>query len=306
MRRKLTFWRAAALGVVVAASLGAGLFAARRGSGGEGGEQVARLRIAGLITGDEETVKLIRSVAAADRVKAALVVVESPGGTTAGSERLYIELRKLADKKPVVAVVGGMAASGGYIVAMAADQIVAQETSIVGSIGVIYQNPNVARTLDTLGVKVEEIKSSPLKASPNPYSPTGEEARAAIQAMVDDSFDWFKRLVRERRALDEAGLAAVANGRIYTGRQGMPLKLVDRLGGEMEARKWLAETRKVGESVPLRDWKPPSGTLSRFGLVEMAAGALETAGWPTGAALLRSDALESVKLDGLVSIWQGR
>jgi protease-4 len=304
LTRKLTFWRAAAVGVAIAAAVGAGLYGARRGSG-EGGEQVARIKVSGLITGDDDTVKLIRSVANAARVKAALVVIESPGGTTAGSERLYNEIRKLSAKKPVVALVGTMAASGGYIAALAADQIVAQETSIVGSIGVIFQNPNVSRTLDMLGVKIEEIKSSPLKASPNPYSTTSEEARAAMRAMVEDSYDWFKGLVRERRGLDGAALAAVADGRIFTGRQGLPLKLIDRLGAESEARKWLAQAKDVPESLPARDWKPKSGALERLGLSEALAVALAAAGWGELASALRSDAFAVSKLDGLLAVWQG-
>ena len=305
LTRKLAFWRAAAIGVALVAALAGGVYAARGGAGAEGAAQVARIKVSGLITGDEETVKLIRAVAAADRVKAALVTIESPGGTTAGSERLYKELRKLSAKKPVVAMVGTMAASGGYIAALAADQIVAQETSIVGSIGVVYQNPNLARTLDMLGVKVEEIKSSPLKASPNPYSPTSEEARAAMQAMIADSFEWFKGLVRERRGLDGAALAAVADGRVFTGRQSLPLKLVDRLGEETEARAWLAQARGVPASLPARDWKPPRGTLARMGLVEAGAAALDAAGLRSAAAVLRSDAVGAVALDGLVSVWQG-
>lgn len=305
LTRKLAFWRAAALGVALVGALGVGVYAGRRGGAAAGADQVARFKVSGLITGDEETVKLIRAVASAERVKAALVMIESPGGTTAGSERLYQEIRKLSAKKPVVAVVGTMAASGGYITALAADQIVAQETSIVGSIGVIYQNPNMTRTLDMLGVKVEEIKSSPLKASPNPYSPTSEQARAAIQAMIEDSFDWFKRLVRERRGMDEAALNAVADGRIFTGRQSLPLKLVDRLGDESAARAWLAQAKGVPASLPARDWKPPRGTLARIGLAEAGATALDYAGLTSLAAALRSDAAGAAKLDGLLSVWQG-
>lgn len=304
LTRRLSLWRAAALGAVALAALGAG-FALYGREWGAGADQVARIRISGLITGDEETLKLVRRVADAEHVKAALVVIESPGGTTAGSERLYLEIRKLAAKKPVVAKVGTLAASGGYIVALAADRIVAQDTSIVGSIGVIYQNPNAARTLDMLGVKVEEIKSSPLKASPNPYSPTSEEARAAIQSMVDDSFVWFKDLVRTRRGLDAAGLAAVADGRIFTGRQGLPLKLVDQLGTEDAARAWLAAERAVPKSLPARDWKREDQSWSRFGLARISARALDAAGLPGLAALLRSDAARARSLDGLLSLWQG-
>ena len=107
-----------------------------------------------------------------------IVHIDSPGGTTAGSEQLYDSLRAVAAKKPMVVVVDGLAASGGYIAAMAADHIVAQDTSLVGSIGVLFQYPNFTELLKTIGVKVEEVKSSPLKAAPNGFEPTSPEAHA--------------------------------------------------------------------------------------------------------------------------------
>ena len=107
----------------------------------------------------------------------------APGGTTAGSEQLHDALAPAASKKPMVVVVDGMAASGGYIAAMATDHIIAQHTSLVGSIGVLFQFPNVSDLLKTVGVKVEEMKSSPLKAAPNGFEPTSPEARAAIEML---------------------------------------------------------------------------------------------------------------------------
>src|SRR5947209_9944710 len=125
---------------------------------------------------------------------------------------------RLKEQKPLVVVVDGLAASGGYITAIAADHIVALETSLVGSIGVLFQYPNVTDLLKTLGVKVEEIKSSPLKAAPNGFEPTSPEARAAIESIVKDSYAWFRGLVQDRRQLDAASLERLADGRIFTGR----------------------------------------------------------------------------------------
>ena len=102
----------------------------------------------------------------------------------------------------MVVVVEGLAASGGYITAIAGDYIVAQETSLIGSIGVIFQYPNVGDLSRRLGIKVEEIKSSPLKASPNGFEPTSPEARAAIESIVSDSYAWFRNLVKARRNLE--------------------------------------------------------------------------------------------------------
>ena len=140
-------------------------------------------------------------------------------------------------------VVDGLAASGGYIAAMSADHIVAQGTSLVGSIGVLFQYPNFTDLLKTIGVKVEEIKSSPLKAAPNGYEPTSPEARAAIEALVKDSYAWFRGMVRDRRHMDDATLERVADGRVFTGRQGVELKLVDEIGNEQTAIDWLAKEK---------------------------------------------------------------
>ena len=175
-----------------------------RGAGGASSllPHVARVAIGGLITGDKETIKLIDNVTKSNAA-AVIVEIDSPGGTTSGSERLYDALRRLSAKKPTVAVVRGLAASGAYIAAIGTDHIVAQTTSLVGSIGVLFQFPNVSGALDKIGVKVETIKSSPLKASPNGLEPTTPEAKAAIDALVVDSYGWFKALVKDRRKMDD-------------------------------------------------------------------------------------------------------
>src|SRR6185312_11390316 len=113
--------------------------------------------------------------------------------------------------------------------------IIAEDTSLVGSIGVLFQFPNFTDVLKTIGVKVESIKSSPLKAAPNGFEPTSPEARAAIESVVLDSYAWFKNLVQTRRQMSDQQLAAVSDGRVFTGRQAAPLKLVDGIGNEKTA-----------------------------------------------------------------------
>src|SRR4029453_8617515 len=127
--------------------------------------------------------------------KAVIVHINSPGGTVAGSEQLHDALLRLKAQKPRVVVVDGLAAAGGYIAALASDHIVAQQSSIVGSIGVLFQYPNVSELLKTVGVKVEEVKSTPLKAAPSGFEPTSPEARAAIESLVMDSYAWFRTMV---------------------------------------------------------------------------------------------------------------
>ena len=303
LRRKLSFWRAAAFAFLIVA---AGALAWRL-TGGSGPStlqsHIARITIDGIITGDRDTLKLIDDVAKS-HAAGVILSIESPGGTTTGAERLYDHIRKLSEKKPVVALVGGMAASGGYIAAMGADRIVAQGNSLVGSIGVLFQFPNVGKLLDTVGVKMEEVKSSPLKASPNGYEPTSPEAREALAALVKDSFDWFKDLVRDRRDLNGESLAAVTDGRVFTGRQALSLKLIDALGSEQDAISWLETEKNIEKNLPVRDWKKRR-SIEDLGLLGMAADAAALLGFEGPALSLRK--LQSSKdewfLDGLLSIW---
>jgi protease IV len=304
LQRRLSFWRIAAFLAAAAAVLILGL----RLFGGDGpfsfSPHIARLTIDGVITGDRDTLKLISNLG--DSQAAAVVIsIDSPGGTTTGAERLYEAIRRLSAKKPTVAVVGTLAASGGYIAALGADQIVAQGNSLVGSIGVLVEYPNFAKLLDTIGVKVEDVKSSPLKASPNGFEPTTPEARAALASIVDDSFAWFKDLVKQRRAMNDAQLAAVDDGRVFTGRQGIGLHLVDRLVGEREAIAWLEQEKSVPKGLKIRDWKPPA-VVERLGLFSLAADAAAFFHLDGLSALLAQggQAAQAHLLDGLVSIWQ--
>jgi protease-4 len=257
MRRKLTFWRVFATLVVICAVVAVG--AALRVPGtdvltGQPSGSIARVTITGLIRGDQERVEALDRLGKS-RARAVIVHINSPGGTTSGSEQLHDALMRLKEQKPLVVVVDGLAASGGYIAAVAADHIVALETSLVGSIGVLFQYPNVADLLKTLGVKIEEIKSSPLKAAPNGFEPTSPEARAAIEAIVSDSYAWFRGMVKTRRQLDDEMLQRVADGRVFTGRQGIPLKLVDELGDERTAIAWLAKEKNIDPKTPVRDYR---------------------------------------------------
>ena len=301
LRKQVTFWRVIAFVVAALAIIGLGLrFAVKSGVGGA---HIARLSISGVITGDEDTVKLIRSVGDSKAV-AAVLTIDSPGGTTEGSEVLYEEIRRLAAKKPVVAVVGTVAASGAYIAALGADRIFVRGNSIVGSIGVLMQFPNVSGLMDKLGVKLESIKSSPLKAAPNGLEPTSEAARDAMASVIADSFAWFKGLVKERRQMSEDELARVDDGRVFTGRQGIPLKLVDAIGGEREAIAWLQAEKGVKKDLPVRDWKPEDG-FTGLKFTSLAAAVARAAGWSGLAGALRGAALNTdVGTDGLLSLWK--
>src|SRR5262252_7673509 len=274
MRRKLTFWRVLAVLVAICAVVAAGAALRAPGTGiltGTPGGAIARVTITGLIRSDQDRVEAPERLGKS-RAPAVIVHINSPGGTTSGSEQLHDSLMRLKEQKPLVVVVDGLAASGGYITAIAADHIIAQETSLVGSIGVLFQYPNVTDLLRTLGIKVEEIKSSPLKAAPNGFEPTSPEARAAIESIVLDSYAWFRGMVKSRRHLDDATLDRVADGRVFTGRQAIDLKLVDELGDEKSAVAWLAKERGLDPNTPVRDWRVRS-RFSDFSFLHPAAAA---------------------------------
>jgi len=290
IRRKLTFWRVVAALVAIAAIVTVGVVASPAGrSALTTSGSIARVHIDGLIRSDNDR-------------------VEAPGGTTAGSEQLYDALVRLKAKKPLVVVVEGLAASGGYITAIAADHIIAQQSSLVGSIGVLFQFPNFTELLKTVGVKVEEVKSSPLKAAPNGFEPTSPEARAALDALVKDSYAWFRGLVKDRRGMDDALIEKVADGRVFTGRQAVDLKLIDQLGDEKTAVAWLVAQKGVKKDLPVRDFQlsPRFGDLTF--LRTAASITLDALGLSAIARQVEqagvAQAIDRLGLDGMLALWQ--
>ena len=308
IRRKLTFWRVVAVLLVIAgiitiatlASPGGRNVLATSGS-------IARVNIEGLIRSDRDRVEALERLENS-RAAAVIVHINSPGGTTAGSEQLYDALVRLKAKKPLVVVVEGLAASGGYIAAIAADHIVAQQSSLVGSIGVLFQYPNFTDLLKTIGVKVEEVKSSPLKAAPNGFEPTSPEARDALDALVKDSYAWFRGLVKDRRGMDDTLLEKVADGRVFTGRQAVGLKLIDQLGDEKVAIDWLVAEKNVKKDLPVRDYSlsPRFGDLTF--LRTAASVVLDACGLGAIARQVEqagiADAVDRFGLDGMLALWR--
>jgi len=305
MRRKLTFWRVSAVLIAVLAVVGAAAMLVPGNRFMPTGAYIARIKVQGLIRGNQARVEALTRLGNS-RARAVIVHIDSPGGTTAGSEQLYDSLRELQGKKPMVVVVDGLAASGAYIAALSAEHIVAHETSLVGSIGVLFQYPNFTEVLKTIGIKVEEVKSSPLKAAPNGFEPTSPEARAAIEAIVLDSYAWFKGLVKDRRKMDDALLARVSDGRVFTGRQAVPLKLIDGLGDEKTALAWLEKEKKVPANTPVRDYSLQP-RFSELSFLHVAAWAFEAMGLSAVAQRVEAwggvQAVERLNLDGLLALW---
>ena len=208
----------------------------------------------GVISEDAAREKLFADLLERDNVKAVILRINSPGGTTAGAEGLYADIRRLAGEKPVVAVLGEVAASGGYIAAIGADHIIGRGNTLTGSIGVILEYPDLTEVMDRLGIGLETVRSSELKAEPSPFRPTNPVARARDEALVEESYQWFRGLVGERRGLEGTALDAVSNGGVFTGRLALESGLIDAIGGEVEAIAWLeSQNAELGE-LPVRDW----------------------------------------------------
>jgi protease IV len=305
LRRKLTFWRIGATAIALLALFGV-VFAFLHEPGlPVRGNYIARIKIEGLIRNNQDRVEALARLAKSD-TKAVIVHIDSPGGTTAGSQQLYDSLRELEAKKPMVVVVDGLAASGAYIAALSGKHIVAEDTSLVGSIGVLFQYPNLTDILKTIGIKVETIKSSPLKAEPSGFEPTSPEARAAIESIVHDTYLWFKELVQRRRHMDDSQLVAVSDGRVFTGRQALPLKLVDELGNEKTGLAWLEKAEKVPASTPIRDYSLEP-RFDEFSFLHLAIWGLDAIGLRNFSQNVQEwgadGAVGRLNLDGLLALW---
>lgn len=305
LAKRVSFWRIISVLLAIGLVAGLGIFA---GGGTIATEHskphIARVSITGLITGDNATLELLESVQKSPAVQGVILSIESPGGTVSGSEELYLSIRRLAEIKPVVSVVGNTAASGAYIAAIGSDHIISRGGAIIGSIGVIAQIPNATKLLGNLGVEMETVRSSPLKASPSGLEPTPPEAKKALEAMILDSFVWFKGLVKERRKLSDEELKVVADGRVFTGRQALPLKLIDELGGEIEAKKWLETEKKISSNLSIEDWKRVEKNKP-FNLLRNLSSLSSTIGFQSLAVGLNQIAgvAEQAQHTGLMMIW---
>jgi protease IV len=302
LKRRLTAWRIAA--VVLGLLLFGALLLGDQSAGGPGAllPHVARVTVSGVITDDRKMNELIDKVAKATQVKAVILDINSPGGTTTGGEAMYDAVRRLAEKKPVVAVCGTLATSAAYIVALATDRIFVYGNTITGSVGVIFQWAEVTELLHTLGIKVEEVKSGPLKAVPNPFEPTDERGRAVTEEMVQDAKVWFLGLVSDRRKIEPSSVPGLTDGRIYSGRQAVELKLVDQIGDEKAAMSWLTKERKVPAGLKIVDWRPTQESAGLFGwLFQSLAASIGLSA--ERIAGLAGQISATLKLDGLVSVW---
>lgn len=309
LKRRLTLWRVlAVLAFVLALLATAGTRGHRPGL--LSGPHLARLRIDGIIAADRDRLDLIDDAAKDDSVKGLILDIDSPGGSVAGGESLHDAITRFAAKKPVVAVMGGVAASAGYMIAVPAARIFASNATLTGSIGVILQSPDLSGLLDKVGVGVDELVSGPLKGQPSIVKPLSPEGRAMLQGVVADLYGQFVDMVVAGRHMDPARVRALADGRPYTGHQAIGLGLIDQIGDEHDARQWLATQRHLSVDLEVETLRrKPSGGWLRASLRSAASGLGGAAATGAVRVLLGEGALKTVMgqglaLDGAVSLWQ--
>lgn len=254
-----------------------------------GRDYVARLVVDGVITDDLDRDEALAAIAEDRRAKALIVRINSPGGTVVGGEALYRRLRMVSEAKPVVAVMGEVATSAAYMTALGSDHIIGREGTVTGSIGVLLQTANITGLLERIGVETDSVKSTPLKAQPNPLEEMSPEAREAIAQVVQDMFVMFVGIVQERRNLSPEQAMQVADGRVFTGRQALGNGLIDGIGSELDARRWLADVHDIPPALPVREFEEDGAAVWARRRIDSLFG--------------KSLLSEILRLDGLVSVW---
>ncbi len=289
LRRRVTFWRL--LTISIAIFFGVLYFEGKENSSPITGDYIARVTIDGIIEDDKGLRQLLKDVEKDESAKALILWMNTPGGTTLGGETVHDLVQKIKKKKPVVVVMRTLCASAGYMIAVAGDHLIAGKTTLTGSIGVLMQSAELTGLADKLGIQPIIIKSGPNKAAPSFIEKFTPEQREVLEGTLNDSFLVFKEMVAEGRDMPMEKVEAIADGRIYTGREAFKLGMIDALGGEEEAISWLRKEKKISSEAAVRDMKRKKeggGVWQRL---------LDNTG-------LAKAYTRSLQLDGLLSIWQ--
>ncbi len=290
LKRRLFFWRVATVLAVIVCAFVA--LAPRLRPGG--GAHLVRLTVSGLITDNRRLAEAVAALAQDNSVRGLIVYIDSPGGSVAGGESLHDAIAEVAARKPVVAVMAGTAASAGYMVALPAARIFARSSTLTGSIGVLMQTGEISGLLDRVGITTDAIVSGPLKDQPSFTQPTSPQGRAVLQGLVMDIYNQFVAMVASGRHMSPDQVRALADGRAYTGRQALGLGLIDAIGGEPEARAWLAAEKGIPATLPVADLQV-DGLARRLLLGSVA---------PVLGDMMKSVLSQGVSLDGAWAIWQ--
>ncbi len=204
----------------------------REGGGPQTGEKIAIVRIEGVILDVTDTLEELKRYEDNASVKAILIRINSPGGAVVPSQEVYEAIKKIKEKtgKKIIVSMGTVAASGGYYIASASDRIVANPGTLTGSIGVIMELMNVGGLLKKAGLESVVIKSGARKDVGSPFRAMTKAEKAYLQEVMDDVHSQFIEAVAKGRGLKKEAVIALADGRVFTGRQAIKYKLVDELG----------------------------------------------------------------------------
>lgn len=299
LRRRLLFWRGGAIAAFVLAWLVAGGQVLFHRGGLVGRDHLVRVRVTGIIGSDNrKLIDLIDAAAKARAIRGMVLSVDSPGGSVSGGEALHDAVARFAARKPVVVTMGGVAASAGYMISVPAQRIFAGQSSLTGSIGVIMEAPDVSGLLERVGVRVDQLVSGPLKGQPSAVQPLSPEGRQMLQGVVADLFDQFVTMVADGRHMPVERVRALADGRPYTGRQALPLGLIDQIGTERDAVAWLARTQHLPGTIAVLDLKVPDSRRWIPRLMHSMLGVILGEEW-AGSVVS-----QGVVLDGALAIWK--
>jgi len=255
LKKQTTFWRA--LFFIFVALIFGFLFIGNKSNINEVSSlsraSIARIKIEGIIFENNERDEILREIAENKNIKAVILEINSPGGSAVGGETLYNEIKNINDKKPVVAVMKSLAASAAYLISLGCERVYAHNGTITGSIGVIAEIPNVKKAADKLGVEFHYVKTSPLKGSPTLFEEKNEAALAVLKNTMEDFYDYFVDVTAKNRKLKKEEVLKLADGRIYSGKKAVEYKLIDELGTEKDALKWLQTKKNIDEDLEVKD-----------------------------------------------------
>lgn len=209
------------------------------------------IEIEGVVTESLSVLEQIRKFKDHPQLRALVVRLETPGGAIGASQEIYLELKKLREETPVIISMGNVAASGGLYIALGGSQVVALPGSITGSMGVLMPLTNVSRLMEKIYIDPITIKSGNLKDAGNPLKPMPEEARQYLQAMVNSSFEQFRKDVVTERKLSEAVAKRLSDGRVVNGLEAKEMGIVDAIGTFEDAVNMAKEKAKIEGKVKL-------------------------------------------------------
>jgi len=233
--------RLAAFGFFVIIALAAYAYLTSEGPGLLEKDAVAIVTVEGVIEDSRDTVRTLDRLADNKSVRAVVLRVDSPGGGVAPSQEIYDAVLRVHDKKPIVASLGNLAASGGYYIASGCDSIVSNPGTLTGSIGVVMQMANVAELLKKIGLQGVIVKAGKFKDLGSPLREMTDEERKLLEGLLENVHTQFITAVAKGRKLSADQVRPLADGRVYSGEQALGLKLVDRLGGLRDAVALAAE-----------------------------------------------------------------